>query len=571
MTSKAFDNVFKLNSIVDAKAFGAKGDGIADDTAAINAAIASLPALVGATSTPARGGGAVYLPPGIYKLTDQITVTAGVHIIGAGEYATTVHQTGAAWAFHITGSFASISKMTIAGALTYAGASTALGGVKFDNVGGAIGWGLLRDLFIVNFTATGAIGVSLRECYRVKMEMCFVHICWTCLKFRGAVTTFQFDKGNVSVSNHNGTGGLAIDALSPNPPESTQQLEAYFNNVYFESCYGQRPIQIGLFGRVVFDQCGFEAMCVNEGYAGTVTDPAVIYIPASPLSVGPIKLFIRNSQFSGFYFKTASGQARQTFAGTCSFIETAPDLQQIDIDGLEYTTFDPDAAYPNPVELRIVKGRGQGGRVNLSGINLNTTGNTSRASLMRAVQFVDATYPPKNYYMQNVSVSSVTVSRETISQTPALDVHPEPTTNVPVAAVITAPGGANTVVYTYEFEKGTISGFRAIKLIAWGNRTGTAGNKQIVLKITDTGAATSYNATTVVTAADAWRTEITILFRYYQNQSINIQSLDGATAAQVRALGTKDAATYAYKIELEAQVANAADTMTLEGVILERV
>ncbi len=190
---------------------------------------------------------------------------------------------------------------------------------------------------------------------------------------------------------------------------------------------------------------------------------------------------------------------------------------------------------------------------------------------MRAVQFVDATYPPKNYYMQNVSVSSVTVSRETISQTPALDVHPEPTTNVPVAAVITAPGGANTVVYTYEFEKGTISGFRAIKLIAWGNRTGTAGNKQIVLKITDTGAATSYNATTVVTAADAWRTEITILFRYYQNQSINIQSLDGATAAQVRALGTKDAATYAYKIELEAQVANAADTMTLEGVILERV
>lgn len=60
---------------VNAKlSFGAIGDGVSDDTAAIQAAINSLPA-----------GGTVFLPPGAYKITSTILLHTGVRLIGAGK------------------------------------------------------------------------------------------------------------------------------------------------------------------------------------------------------------------------------------------------------------------------------------------------------------------------------------------------------------------------------------------------------------------------------------------------------------------------------------------------------
>lgn len=61
--SKARINVEKLNDIVSVKDFGAVGDGVADDTAAIQAAINST-----------AGPIAVYLPTGVYKVTSTITI-----------------------------------------------------------------------------------------------------------------------------------------------------------------------------------------------------------------------------------------------------------------------------------------------------------------------------------------------------------------------------------------------------------------------------------------------------------------------------------------------------------------
>lgn len=50
------------------QAFGAKGDGAADDTAAIQAAIAAL---------EAAGGGVLFFPKGVYRITAGLTVDAG--------------------------------------------------------------------------------------------------------------------------------------------------------------------------------------------------------------------------------------------------------------------------------------------------------------------------------------------------------------------------------------------------------------------------------------------------------------------------------------------------------------
>ncbi len=61
----------KLTDVISAKDFGARGDGLADDTAALGAALAAGPA--------------VYLPPGTYRVTGTLTIGHGRTLFGAGD------------------------------------------------------------------------------------------------------------------------------------------------------------------------------------------------------------------------------------------------------------------------------------------------------------------------------------------------------------------------------------------------------------------------------------------------------------------------------------------------------
>lgn len=62
--------------IADVKAFGATGDGVTDDSDAVQAAIASLPT-----------GGTVAFPPGLYRLTEALSITtSGLTLQGVGQY-----------------------------------------------------------------------------------------------------------------------------------------------------------------------------------------------------------------------------------------------------------------------------------------------------------------------------------------------------------------------------------------------------------------------------------------------------------------------------------------------------
>jgi len=65
----------KFGETVSVKDFGAVGDGVADDTAAIQAAI---------NAAYTQYNRPVYFPCGIYKITGTITITQGVMLIGAG-------------------------------------------------------------------------------------------------------------------------------------------------------------------------------------------------------------------------------------------------------------------------------------------------------------------------------------------------------------------------------------------------------------------------------------------------------------------------------------------------------
>jgi hypothetical protein len=77
----------KLSEYVSVKDFGAVGDGVADDTAAIQAAFASIGGF----------GGRIYLPAGRYKISAQLNVPANTTVYGDGgiaeESATTIYAT----------------------------------------------------------------------------------------------------------------------------------------------------------------------------------------------------------------------------------------------------------------------------------------------------------------------------------------------------------------------------------------------------------------------------------------------------------------------------------------------
>lgn len=71
--------------------FGAVGDGVADDTAAVRAAIAS--------------GSTVYFPKGTYLITETITINDAVRMYGAGIAASTIKYTGSGYLFEIKTKF----------------------------------------------------------------------------------------------------------------------------------------------------------------------------------------------------------------------------------------------------------------------------------------------------------------------------------------------------------------------------------------------------------------------------------------------------------------------------------
>jgi Pectate lyase superfamily protein/Right handed beta helix region len=73
--SNAYDNTKKLANLVSVTDYGAKGDGVTDDTAAIQAAVSA--------------GGEVFLPAGTF-IMDNSTFTASVRLVGAGKGSTII-------------------------------------------------------------------------------------------------------------------------------------------------------------------------------------------------------------------------------------------------------------------------------------------------------------------------------------------------------------------------------------------------------------------------------------------------------------------------------------------------
>jgi hypothetical protein len=100
---KAFDTINVIN--VKDPTYGAMGDGVTDDTAAIQAAITAVSVI----------GGQVYLPPGTYVLSAALNISsAKVMVRGSGRKATTLRQnTLSARTFNITNEYVTLTDFSI--------------------------------------------------------------------------------------------------------------------------------------------------------------------------------------------------------------------------------------------------------------------------------------------------------------------------------------------------------------------------------------------------------------------------------------------------------------------------
>lgn len=118
----ANDTVF-----TNVKGFGAVGDGVTDDTAAIQAAI-------DVTTT-----GQVYFPAGTYLISDTLDITKnGIALVGAGSGGTEIHMTADAPAIEMAGTSGNVINRTAVRNMTVRGggkASTSAHGIvyKFAN------------------------------------------------------------------------------------------------------------------------------------------------------------------------------------------------------------------------------------------------------------------------------------------------------------------------------------------------------------------------------------------------------------------------------------------------------
>ena len=146
-------------TFVDVRTFGAIGDGVADDTSAIQAAVDDC---FGKAESPNSGRGAqlnkpLYFPQGTYKTKAPIVLTnvRGGHIFGAGRFATTVNNVAGTSVFRTNGfEYSRIEMMR----LSAAGKNADVLDLDWTNGGGTA---LQSNTFADMFFDGGAIGVNI--------------------------------------------------------------------------------------------------------------------------------------------------------------------------------------------------------------------------------------------------------------------------------------------------------------------------------------------------------------------------------------------------------------------------
>lgn len=303
------------------KAYGAKGDGTTDDTAAILAALAAAGA----------AGGVVYLPIGTYATSASLVIPAdGVYITGDGMAATVVKPlTGAQFDVISTAipavqgtagfirNFIGVSNLTIDGSrMTGTVSGTGNGihfyGVRYSrildvNITGVPNFGILLDGDLTNFSYS----IHVRGCRIINGAAGFMA---------------TFCEESFLTFNDILQANLTTAAFQPafGPQSNTGYLcrlvsgyTGIIGNVFGSSgTYTSPAIQVENAGptRIEgnrFDQCRYQAIKTNAPNSIIVGNQ--IGNPSSVGSVEGVRLGSGSNTISGNKFDTTNGAAHYTY------------------------------------------------------------------------------------------------------------------------------------------------------------------------------------------------------------------------------------------------------------------
>ena len=267
----AIDSVFtnveaKLSETVSVKDFGAVGDGITDDTAAIQAAVNSLP--------PA--GGALYFPTGTYLVSSQITVNKPGVYFGDG-WATNIKTSSTtANTFFVTGAEqVNIQQMRFTSSVTKSGgwyvdvaASASRFRISDFAMDGAIGG--IRTLAAATVTiergqilnSVASTGIPVRIDAGLDVTVCDIICDQASNTFAGVYIT---NAGDITLE------GLQLlncgQALYVKVDSGNTVASLWANNCFFDNSTRGAYLQAsgGAIVRSLFDQCWFSSS-VYEGF-----------------------------------------------------------------------------------------------------------------------------------------------------------------------------------------------------------------------------------------------------------------------------------------------------------------
>lgn len=175
---------------LNVKDYGAVGNGTTNDTAAIQAAINALP-----TSTGSYGGGAIYVPPGTYKITNTLAFKENQSMFGAHENSVKLDFQGTGIAIAATGT---------------------AGGVPDSN-------GRFENFSVFGYGGTSVIGMQVRNMQGTRVNnVTFAGCASIALKFYNTSTSEWSENNHVDITTIQ--CGLAIDFDGQSSDWSTYRI-----------------------------------------------------------------------------------------------------------------------------------------------------------------------------------------------------------------------------------------------------------------------------------------------------------------------------------------------------------